>query len=331
MLNPRSLRPITGALVAAALAISAFDARAQVDLSALRRDGYGVSPIDQPKPNMLVTPATINGVKLKLIIDTGFSGHGIFLDSVHGKKLGLGSSTAKSSDGESATGKKIATQNRGTGVVMLGNAQINGVPLSFGSFQGLRNVGSFQTGSHINYDNVLAGDGFLTAGFLRTCSAVVDLHNRLLYLRPPGTGKRVSLGPALTSVGLAAVPFTMAGSDCIADVEVNGTPTKFIMDTGATLSELDSRFADRIKTSAHFTEYEFHDAAGAKAESGHASLNSLKIAGVEVRAPNIQIAKLSFYSSSGGKIGGLLGMDVLGQNWSIIDFGEQKLYIAAKH
>jgi predicted aspartyl protease len=330
MLKPRP-STIVRALTAAALAVCAIDAQAQVNLSALRRDGYGVSPIDQPKPNMLVTPATINGVKFKLIIDTGFSGHGIFLDSVHARKLGLGAAAGKSVDGESASGKTISTQNRGNGTVMLGNAQIANVPLSFGTFQGLRNAGSFQTGSHINLDNVLAGDGFLSSGFLRTCSAVVDLHNRLLYLRPPGTGKRVALGPALTSVGLASVPFTMVGSNCITEVEVNGAPTKFIMDTGATLSELDSRFADRIKTSAHFTEYEFQDAAGAREETGHASLKSFKIAGVAVRAPNIQIGKLSFYSSSGGKVAGLLGMDVLGQNWSIIDFGEQKLYIAAAH
>ena len=53
-----------------------------------------------------------------------------------------------------------------------------------------------------------------------------------------------------------------------------------------------------------------------------------KIAGVPVRAPNLQVSNLAMYASSGGKAAGVLGMDVLGQNWSIIDFGEQKLYIA---
>jgi hypothetical protein len=37
----------------------------------------------------------------------------------------------------------------------------------------------------------------------------------------------------------------------------------------------------------------------------------------------------SFYTTSGGKVIGLLGMDVLGQNWGIIDFGQQKLYFAS--
>ena len=40
------------------------------------------------------------------------------------------------------------------------------VPLSFGTFQGLRNFGSFQTGSHINPDAFYAADGFSKCGFL---------------------------------------------------------------------------------------------------------------------------------------------------------------------
>ena len=277
---------------------------------------------------MLVATATVNGARLELIVDTGFSGDGITLDNVHAHKLGAGAGTAKE-QGETATGKKLSVEKRGVGTVMLGNAQIQGVPLSFGKFQGLRNTNSFQTGTHINMDHFMAADGFLGSGFLRTCSAVIDLHNRLLYLRPPRTGKRVGLGPALTAVGLASVPFTMASGNCIADVEINGTPTKLIMDTGATLTTVDHRFAQRMKASGHTTNFEVNDAAGAKARTRQAAVSSFKIAGTAVRAPNLQLADLGCYSSSGGKVAGFLGMDILGQNWSIIDFGEQKLYIAA--
>lgn len=316
--------------VAAALAIPAVEAPAQVTLAALTRDGYGVVPIHQPQPNMLVTPATINGKKLNLVLDTGFSGDGIALDSVHARKLGVGPGSGKS-EGETATGKKISVEKRGSGSVMLGNAQIQGVPLSFGNFQGLRNAGSFQTGSNINMDLLMAADGFLSAGFLRACSAVVDLHNRLLYLRPPGTGRRAVLGPALTAVGLASVPFTQSGGNCITEVEINGTPTKLIMDTGATLTSIDYRFADRIKASGSISHLQFHDAAGVKSQpTRQAALSSFKIAGALVRAPNLQLASLACYSSSGGTVAGFLGMDILGQNWSIIDFGEHKLYIAGK-
>jgi len=314
-------------MIGGAIALSALNASAQVTLDALRRDGYGSVPIRQPKPNMLTVAGTVNGAKVDLILDTGFSGEGISIDRVHSRKLGLAGGSEKE-EGTTASGKKLSVEKRGSGTLVLGNAQIQGVPISLGNFQGLRNADSFQTGTHINRDAFLAADGFLTSGFLRTCSAVIDLHNRILYLRPPGTGKRVALGPALTEVGLASVPFTMSSGTCITDVEINGAATRLIMDTGATLTTLDSRFGSQMKTAAHVGHFEMRDAVGARTEMRQAAVNNFKIAGSAVRAPNVQLGNLGCYSSSGGKIAGFLGMDILGQNWSIIDFGEQKLYIA---
>jgi predicted aspartyl protease len=315
--------------IPAALALFALDASAQVTLSALQRSGYGSARIFVPRPNQLTVQATINGAKVNLIVDTGFSGDGIALDAGHARRISSGPGTDKW-EGETATGKKLSVESRGTASVAIGNARIEGVPLTFGNFKGLRPADSFQTGTHINRDHFLGSDGFIGAGFLRTCSAVIDLHNRLLYLRPPGTG-RVALGPALTGVGLAAVPFTQVGGNCITDVEINGAPTRLIMDTGATLTFLDSRFAQRIKASDFITNIALRDAAGVTGRATRqASLSSFKIAGVPVRVPNLQVTDLAIYSSSGGKVAGAMGMDILGQNWSIIDFGEQKLYIAAK-
>ena len=51
-----------------------------------------------------------------------------------------------------------------------------------------------------------------------------------------------------------------------------------------------------------------------------------EIGGVSVRAPDLRMSRYDFYSTSGGKIIGLLGMDILGPNGSIIDFSQQKLY-----
>jgi predicted aspartyl protease len=327
-LSHRHLRLVVRSATAAAFVFSALEAAAQVTLAALARDGYGVVPISQPKPNMLVSRATINGAKLDLVLDTGFAGEGISLDSGHARKIGLAATSSEKEEGFTATGKKLSVEKRGTGSVTLGNAQIQGVPLFFGTFRGLRNAGSFQTGTHIDMDAFLAADGFLSSGFMRACSAVIDLHNRMLYLRPPGTGRRAALGSALTAVGLASVPFTFSGGNCIAEVEINGAPTSLFLDTGATLTSIDTRFADRIKTSAIVSHMESRDAAGVTSSLRQASVSSFKIAGVSVRAPDVQISNLGCYSSSGGKVTGFLGMDILGQNWSIIDFGEQKLYIA---
>jgi predicted aspartyl protease len=314
--------------IAAAFVLVAVDASAQVTLDALRRAGYGAARIKQPQANMLVTPATINGVSVNLVVDTGFSGEGIILDRAHARRLGLTSASGKA-EGQSASGKTIAIEEGGKGTVALGNAQVQGVPISFGDFRGLRNSGSFQTGTYITREGFLAADGFIGSGFLRTCSAVIDLHNRILYLRPPGAGRRVALGPALTGVGLAAVPFRMAGRNCITEVEINGVSTMLIMDTGAALSLIDFGFAQRVKAAGFDTDMAYRDVAGVQSATlRQAAVSSFKIAGVPVRAPNLQAGKVAIYASSGGKVAGFLGMDILGQNWSIIDFGEQKLYIA---
>lgn len=66
---------------------------------------------------------------------------------------------------------------------------------------------------------------------------------------------------------------------------------------------------------------------------GHSSLDfagptSFKVGGIPIRTPTITLTNLPLYSETNGKIVGVLGLDVLGLNWSIIDFGQNKLYFA---
>ena len=56
------------------------------------------------------------------------------------------------------------------------------------------------------------------------------------------------------------------------------------------------------------------------------NLRSFKINGVRVRAPDLRLSTFDFYTETGGKVAGLLGMDILGYNGTIIDFGDHKIY-----
>ncbi|HKP45361.1 MAG TPA: retropepsin-like aspartic protease, partial [Pyrinomonadaceae bacterium] len=171
--------------------------------------------------------------------------------------------------------------------------------------------------------------GFAGAGFLHTNSAVVDLHNMRLYLRPPGTGRSVKLGPALTAIGLAEAPITgREHGQFYVDVEINGARGKMIIDTGAGLTHVDNRFAAQMKTRGFDTGIQIMDAAGVMSDTELAKVRSFKIGGVPARASNLLLGHISYYGSSGGKVIGILGMDLLGQNWSIIDLGQQKLYFS---
>jgi predicted aspartyl protease len=309
-----SFRSVTvPALVAVGAFLIAAEASAQVSLDVLQRSGYGMVRFDQPNPNMLRVRAKVNGRPANLVIDTGASGEGIILDSGFANQLRL------SARGEgklvSATGKAIGVRQTTAKTVALGNANILNVPLTIGGFKGVRTSGI---------------DGVLSAGFLRRCSAVIDFHNRRLYVRPPGSGRRVLLGPALKGVGLAEVPFGLTESGgCLIDVEINGAAGLMILDTGATFGGVDRRFASAMKAKAYDSETKMMDAAGETRWADLTNPRSFKVGGVPLRITHLVISDYAFYSASRGKVIGLLGVDVLGPNWAIIDFGQKKLYLAA--
>jgi hypothetical protein len=305
-------------LGAGGLCLSSAYASSPITLATLGRDGYGMVPINRPQPNLLVVRGTVNGRDATLVLDTGSGLDGISLDSGYAMSLKLPTEAVKGHS-ISSTGVPMSVRKGMPGLVVLGNVQIKGVPLFVGTFQGLRNEQMRQS---------IGAIGFVGAGFLRTNSAVIDLHNLRLYLRPPGTGRRAVLGPALKAVGLSEVPFAGRGGQFLVDVEINGATGKMIMDTGATLSGIDSRFASQIRVTGYDSRLSSIDVAGVISQKKLAKVGSFRIAGVPVHAPDLTVGTFSCYSASGGKVIGVLGMDVLGQNWGIIDCGNQKLYFS---
>lgn len=284
-----------------------------ITLNVLARDGYGVVPISRPRPNELIVRGTINGRNATLVLDTGWGAPGVSLDRNYAKSLKL-TMAGPIGIGRSATGTAMPTQRAVPGSVVLGNVQLTGVPLAVGIFHSLR---MHQAIMH----------GFVGVGFLHTNSAILDLPNFCLYLRPPGKGRLANLGSALKAIGLSEIPFIKsANGHCLVDAEANGVRGKMVIDTGATFSHLDSRFVQIKGKSSEPTLLEI-DAAGVVNRRHSAQLASLRISGVPIRAPQLVIGTYSFYSGSGGKVVGVLGNDVLGQNWGIIDFGNQKLYL----
>ncbi|MEY2489974.1 MAG: Aspartyl protease [Verrucomicrobiota bacterium] len=304
-------------LPSAAICLFAVTANARISLEALRRDGYGMVELQRPEPNTLTVAATINGRKTRLIVDTGWSDEGITVDGDYGKVLHSPVQAVKQF-GRSASGQAMGGFKRGVAdIVSLGNVQMRQVPIFFGT------IGALQ--HSYTHHNVNAG-GFIGSGFLNTCSAIIDLHNLRLYLRPPGTGRRAMIGRALKAQGLAEVPFTLAGHNCLVGVEINGAPGIMFVDTGATLAGVDERFLPQMQAKAYAARARIFDASGVESATKLTNLRSFRIAGVNVRAPDLRIGKFGFYDGTRGKVIGLLGMDILGKNGTIIDFGQKKLY-----
>ncbi len=302
-------------LLGSAICLFAVTAHARISLEALQRDGYGMVELQRPEPNTLTVSATINGRKARLIVDTGWSGEGITVDGDYGKTL-HSPVQAVNRPGQSASGQAMVGFKKGVAdMVSLGNVQMRQVPIIFGT------IGALQ--HSYTHRNVNAA-GFIGSGFLSTCSGIIDLHNLRLYLRPPGTGRRAVIGPALKAQGLAEVPLTIIQTHCLVGVEINGAPGIMIVDTGATFAEVDERFSPQMKK--RVSRSTIVDAAGVESRTKLTNLGSFRIGGVSVRAPDLRIMRLGFYDSSRGKVIGLLGMDILGTNGTIIDFGQKKLY-----
>jgi predicted aspartyl protease len=296
--------------------LGANKAQARVSLDALRRDGYGMVELARPEPNTLTVLATINGRKARLIVDTGWSGEGITLNGDYGKLLRSVEpvrSFGRSASGQTMTGFSIGIAD----AVVLGNVVLRQAPVFYGPIESLQHSVSRRD---------VHADGFISAGFLSTCSGLIDLHNLRVYLRPPGTGRRAVIGPALRAQGLAEVPFSVIQTHCLVPVEINGARAIMFVDTGAVLAGVDERFVPQMKVDPYSARATMVDAAGVERQTKLTRLHSFRIGGVNVRAPDLRIGRFGFYDSTGGKVVGLLGMDILGPNGTIIDFGQKKLY-----
>lgn len=308
---------------------SVAQARSPINLDVLRRDGYGVVQMFQVRENVLTVNAVIDGQKVKLELDTGFSG-GIGLDShLAGVNIATQGEARK---GIGVSGKTIETRKGTAKTVVMGNVQLTDVPVEIGAFKAWDEDRSQRFTSSLTFDNdianVTSAAGFVGRDFLRTNSAVIDLPNHILYLKPPGKGKRAQLSGALAAVGMGEAPIIEGNH---VDVEINGISAKMVVDTGAVASLLDSRFAAKANAKGYGSRnMEFHDIAGVKSRVDMTGLGNLKIAGIPARSATATLQAFSFYPASGGKIVGLLGIDFLGQNWGILDFGQQKLYFAKK-
>ena len=281
-------------------------ARSPISLDVLQRDGYGSVELVKDGQNKLYVPTEINGRKIRLLLDTGWGTEGI---TVGINPSGLHVVPEKGVEMTRTVSGARRPVGHGTAQsVVMGNVHIQGTPIYFGRF---------------------IEEGILGRGFLKRNNAIIDLTNLRLYLRPPGKGRRVDLGPALTALGLAKAPFFDAPhGNFVLNVEVNGLPTLMVLDTGAQVTMLDIRFAKTARAKGWGRDVRQIDAAGVVSAGDFAGPKTFTIGGIPIRTPVVALGRFAGYELTGGKIGGLLGLDVIGMNWGIIDVAQQRFYFA---
>ncbi|MFL6521001.1 MAG: aspartyl protease family protein [Chthoniobacterales bacterium] len=279
-------------------------ARSPISLDVLQRDGYGSVGLVSEGQNRVYVLAEINGHKVRLLLDTGWGTEGITVGMNPGAlnivpEKGVGWAV-------SVSGAHVPFAHGTAQSVVMGNVSIRGTPIYFGR---------------------VSGEGVVGRGFLKRNNAVIDLTNLRLYLRPPGKGRRVDLAPALTALGMAKAPFFDAPhGNFVLNVEVNGVPTRMILDTGAQATMIDGRFAKMARAKGWGRDVISTDAAGVTSKADFTGPKTFKIDGIPIRTPVVVLDRFVAYEQSGGKIAGLLGLDVIGMNCGIIDVGQQRFY-----
>lgn len=325
---------ISGCVASLYFGSTMLQAGGPVNLDIIKRDGYGSVELRHSGMNEFVVQGTINGRAVRLILDTGAASQNTILTNSFAAFLRTPPHPIKDS-GVSMTGRRIEHLRQGTvDSLMLGPVQISNTTVDFGSFEHLarRNPqGMFLVPSLGEAQaNRTDADGFLGLGFLQRCGAIIDLANKRLYLKPPGVGRVPQLSAALKAVGFAEANLQLTSLGLLVEVSVNDMPTKMVIDTGAGFSVIDTRFGEQAKLKSYrATGVRLTDSAGADTSVSWVDPTSFKVGGIDALRTRVIVLPTSFYQPTGGKVGGLLGADFLGQSWGIIDFAQHKLYFAA--
>ncbi len=324
---------VAGCVTYFCFGLSVAEARGPVNLDILKRDGYGSVELRESGTNEFVVQGTVNERAVRLVLDTGAASQNNILTNSFAVYLKSPPHPIKDT-GVTFMGRHIEHLRQGTvDSLVLGSVQIKNTTVDFGPFESLARhapEGVFLIPSLSEAQaNRTDADGFLGLGFLQRCAAIIDLGNKRLYLKPPGAGRIPQLSTALKAVGFAEADLQLTSHGLLVDVSVNDMATKMVIDNGAVVSVVDSRFAEQARLRSYLaTNRRMSDVSGADRGVSWGDPTGFKVGGIEARRTRVIVQPTSFYSVTGGKIGGMLGMDFTGQSWGIIDFAQHKLYFA---
>lgn len=156
--------------------------------------------------------------------------------------------------------------------------------------------------------------------------ALVSWTTAVLLLSVPANGSELPAG--VERLPLNAGPGQISNGLSVRAV-INGRPARLLVDTGASLSGLDRRFADELKLVAH-AHAEAVGIGAAHVPMPLARLSELRIGSV-VLQPHVGILDLGWLNTyrdphDGLDVVGLLGADVLQVTGARVDFDPPALY-----
>ncbi len=179
--------------------------------------------------------------------------------------------------------------------------------------------------------NEEAIDGILGADILFPTSAIIDCQAQVLLMkldpRLPGSV------PGFDFRGLRAMRMRVSPSyNLYVDGNINGSPARFMVDTGAFATLMHRSFIRSMRIPTRATRYRSAGVNLGQQGMRLATLNQLSFGDVKLRRKEVGVMNLEGLIQSkllDGKppVAGLLGSEILRKHHGVIDFGTLTLYL----
>lgn len=268
----------------------------------LERDGYGGSPLQRRFGNHLFVNTVINGKRTALMVDTGCPY--TLIDRASARKLGLGlKETKEELTGVTGEAKRFALSNLAT--LAMGNCTFINVPVQVADEAQINELSR----PHL--------DGLFGAHEMAKFGMVVDCTRQMIYVNPKGPSAASSqkLAQFLAGRGFVRIPMRFdTGHHLQVDAQINGHPTRLIVDTGAFTTLLSAPAATEYGTSMS-PRFSAHG-------EGIGNVRQLSVGDLTINNAEVMVANVAKMVGTG-----LLGEEYLSWNFGVVDLGGMNLYL----
>ena len=282
---------------------------------------FDALPLVRSRQNHLLVHAFINGKSAWLGVDTGAPVSAIAVQRrEHFRVTGIAANPALPSR------VQINGAFNNVGIVRkfrLGGLELLDEPVV------LVDLGNSTRAAHLREEQEI--DGILGADILFPTKAVLDCQQRLLFLKtdPDAVGSM----PGFDRRGFQAVPIEVSeGFNLYVGGSINGSPAKFMVDTGSFATLLHRSFVRRMKIPTQETPFQSAAVNLKRRGVRVAHIRTLSVGSVNFTGKDVGVIDLEGLIhgrllQGSPPVAGLLGAEILNRNHGIIDFGTRTLYL----
>src|SRR5215216_4866556 len=301
----------------------------------LAKQGLGGAKLERRYGNHLFVPVSINNRRGALMIDTGAPNTVIDVNSVNTFALTVEKTGSTVGGLFGRTWERFGASKVKS--IAMGNCTVTNVPVAIADFSSFNEGGRGPaTGSHIADSKGMKHiNGLLGANEMIKFGMIIDCTRQMLYINPNGRTPAVSqsLADLLAGRGFTRVPIRLnANHHFDVEGELNGNPTRFIVDTGSATTLIDTQVA--VKSGTGVTALAGYGAGGAgglvegvnRASVKELAIGNYKLANAEVVVAHVS-RDILLSKSAAEANAGVLGQDYLASNFAVIDMGGMALYL----